>query len=197
MKGPFRNKEKRGDALDDRQTVELFLKRDETAIGCCKEKYGRRLRNIAFGILNNAQDAEECENDTYLEAWNKIPPHEPYDYLFAFLARIIRCKAINMCRKKGNEKHLLALSDEMMSCIPCKEDAVSHLDAVVLGREINAFLRLQTEEKRNIFLRRYWYADTISEIAKRFSLREGKVKMTLSRLRNSLKEYLKKEGYSI
>lgn len=183
--------------MQDEKIVELFLQRDEAAIHACQEQYGSRLRSVAYGILQNRQDAEECENDTYLDAWKSIPPHEPRNYLFAFLARITRCKAINLCRRHGQENRIAMLSDEMASCIPSCTDANSHLDAVQLGGAISAFLHLQNEEKRNIFLRRYWYLDSISQIAQHYGIREGKVKMTLFRLRNSLREYLKKEGYSL
>lgn len=183
--------------MQDEKIVELFLQRDEAAIHACQEQYGSRLRNVAYGILQNSQDAEECENDTYLDAWKSIPPHEPRNYLFAFLARITRCKAINLCRRNGQENRVVALSDEMASCIPSGADTESHLDSVQLGSTISTFLRLQNEQKRNIFLRRYWYLDSISQIANRYGMKDGKVKMILFRLRNSLRKYLKKEGYSL
>lgn len=183
--------------MQDHKIVELFLQRDEAAIHACQEQYGARLRSVAYGILQNQQDAEECENDTYLEAWKAIPPHEPKTYLFAFLARITRCNALNLCRRSEQENRIMALSDEMASCIPSGADADTHLDAVQLASAISAFLRLQKEEKRNIFLRRYWYLDSISQIAQRYGIREGKVKMTLFRLRSGLREHLKKEGYSL
>ncbi len=183
--------------MQDETIVELFLQRKETAIYACQERYGAQLRSVAYNIVQNQQDAEECENDTYLDAWKSIPPHEPRTYLFAFLARITRCKAINLCHRHGQGPRMVALSEEMASCIPSGTDTGSHLDAVQLGSAISAFLHLQNEEKRNIFLRRYWYLDSISQIAQRYGIREGSVKMTLFRLRNSLREYLKEEGYSL
>lgn len=182
--------------MQDEEIVELFLQRDEGAIRNCQMQYGTRLRGIAYGIVQDWQAAEECENDTYWEAWRAIPPHEPRSYLFAFLARITRCRAINLCRKDERRRDMVvALSDEMAACIPGSSDTQAHLDREQLGHAISCFLREQSEEKRNIFLRRYWYLDSVSQIAQRYGIREGKVKMILFRLRSSLREYLKKEGY--
>ena len=186
--------------MDDRKIVELFLERDETAIQYTSEKYGRRLRSLSHGIVQDLQTAEECENDTYVEAWNSIPPHEPSNYLYAFLARIVRHISLNCCRDRGRLKrnaYISELSMEMEQCIPSPNDCECRLDDVALKDVINGFLVSLDAEKRNVFLRRYWYLDSVSDISKRFGLSESKVKTMLFRIRNKLRGYLKKEGYTL
>ncbi len=187
-------------ALDDNRIVELFLLRDETAIKQTIEKYGSRLRFLAYGIVNDLQTAEECENDTYMEAWNTIPPHEPRDYLYAFLARITRHISLNRCRDRRRLKRsafISELSTEMEQCIPSPNDVECRIDDMALGEAINNFLSKLGEEKRNIFVRRYWYLDSVADISKRYDLSESKVKITLFRCRNGLREHLEKEGYTL
>jgi len=184
--------------LDDNRIVELYLLRDKTAIELTAEKYGSRLRSLAQGIVNDHQTAEECENDTYLQAWNLIPPHEPRSYLYAFLARIIRHISLNCCRARYRLKrsaYICELSAELEQCIPAPDDMERHIDDASLRDVINGFLGALDEEKRNMFLRRYWYLDSIAAISKRFALSESKVKTTLFRCRNQLREHLEKEGY--
>lgn len=184
--------------MDDEKIVELFINRDEAAINESTIKYGRRLRSLANGMVNDLQTAQECENDTYMEAWKSIPPHEPRSYLYPFLARITRHIALNCCRNRNRLKRsafICELSTEMEECIPSPSDMASHIDNMALGEVINGFLATLTEEKRNVFLRRYWYLDSILAISKRFALSESKVKTMLFRSRNQLREYLEKEGY--
>ena len=187
-------------AMDDSRIVDLYLQRDEDAIKHTAEKYGARLRSLAYSIIKDVRAAEECENDTYLEAWNSIPPHEPRGYLYAFLARITRHITLNSCRANSRLKrkaYICELGDELDHCIPSQDDVECRIDNAALGKAINGFLGSLDVEKRNIFIRRYWYLDSISEISKRFSMSESKVKTTLFRCRNRLKEYLKKEGYDV
>ena len=184
--------------MDDNKIIELYFCRDETAVKHTSEKYGNRLRALAYGIIKDHQTAEKCENDTYLEAWNSIPPHEPKNYLYAFLARITRHISLDCCRKRGRLKrraYISELSAEMEQCIPAPDDMECRIDDIVLGQAINEFLGTLSEEKRNVFIRRYWYLDSISDIARRFSLSESKVKTMLFRSRNRLRDYLEKEGY--
>ena len=188
------------DALDDNKIVELYLLRDETAIKQTAEKYGSRLRALAYGIVDDQQTAEECENDTYMETWNTIPPHEPRGYLYAFLARITRHISLNCCRDRNRLKRsafICELSMEMEQCIPAPDDVECRIEDMVLSKAINGFLSKLDEEKRNIFIRRYWYLDSITAISKRFALSESKVKTTLFRCRNQLRAYLKREGYTL
>lgn len=184
--------------MDNDGIIALYLNRDEAAIRQTADKFGARLRTLAYGITDDAQTAEECENDTYLEAWNAIPPHEPRDYLYAFLARITRHIALNRCRERSALKrgaYLCELSRELEQCIPAPDDAACRLDELALREAINGFLAGLDGEKRNIFVRRYWYLDSVAAIAERYGLSESKVKTTLFRCRNRLREHLEGEGY--
>ena len=186
--------------MEDGQIVDLFLSRNEAAIQCASEKYGLRLRALALHIVGETQTAEECENDAYLAAWNAIPPHEPRDYLYAFLARTVRNIALNRCRSQSRLKRdafVAELSREMEECIPAPDDLESRLDALALQEALNSFLGTLGEEKRNVFLRRYWYLDSVEEMVRRFGMSQSKIKTMLFRTRNQLREYLRKEGYAI
>lgn len=186
--------------MDDNQIVELYLLRDETAIKQTTEKFGTRLRSLAYRIVHDRQTAEECENDTYMEAWNAIPPHEPRSYLYAFLARITRHISLNCCRDRSRLKRsafICELSAEMEQCIPAPDDVSCRIDDMALSEAINGFLNTLSKEKRNIFILRYWYLDSIADISKCFALSESKVKTTLFRCRNQFREYLEKEGYTL
>jgi len=186
--------------VDDSAIVDLYLSRDESAISQTAQKYGGKLRRMANGILNNMASAEECENDTYLEAWNRIPPNEPRTYLFAFLGKIIRHLAIDECRKNSSQKRyalFCELTQEMEECIPGRNDIEESFEAEALSQSINAFLSTCPEKQRNIFVRRYWFFDSISEIAGRYGYSQSKVKTTLFRMREGLKIHLQKEGYTI
>jgi len=200
IEGPSNRKRKEMKALDDDKIVALYLRRDETAIQQTSEKFGNRLYALAYGIVKDHQAAEECENDTYMEAWNTIPPHEPKSYLYAFLARITRHISLNCCRDRRRLKRsafLCELSAELEQCIPAPDDIECRINDMALREAMNGFLGTLSEEKRNIFLRRYWYMDSIADISKRFALSEGKIKTSLFRSRNQFREYLKKEGYTL
>ncbi len=186
--------------MDDSRIVDLYLLRDETAIKSTADKYSSRLRSLSYGIVKDMQSAEECENDTYMEAWNSIPPHEPRSYLYAFLARIIRHISLNCCRDRNRLKRsafICELSAEMEQCIPSPDDVECRIDDAELSRAINGFLGKLDAEKRNIFIRRYWFLDSVADISRRFAISESKVKTTLFRCRNKLREYLSKEGYTL
>ena len=186
--------------MEDSRIVDLYLAREESAPAKTAEKFGTRLRALSYGILRDTQSAEECENDTYLAAWNSIPPHEPREYLYAFLARITRNLSLNRCRAEKRLKRnaqVSELSRELEACIPAPDDVECRIDDMALSEAINGFLAALTEEKRNIFLRRYWYLDPIAEIAQRFSVSESKVKTTLYRCREQLRKYLEREGYTL
>lgn len=186
--------------MDDNRIVELYLRRDETAIGQTAGKYGPRLRALAHSITNDLQTAEECENDTYLEAWSAIPPNEPRDYLYAFLARITRHISLNRCRDRSRLKRsafICELGAELEQCIPAQDDVQCRIDDISLGNAINDFLGKLDGEKRNIFIRRYWYLDSVADISARFALSDSKVKTTLYRCRKKLREHLEKEGYTL
>lgn len=184
--------------LEDSSIVDLYLCRDEDAISQTSKKYGSRLRTLSLGIVADRFAAEECENDTYMEAWRSIPPHEPKGYFYPFLARITRHKSLNCCRERNRLRrsaYICELTTEMEQCIPRPDDCACHMDDMELRRALNGFLESLAEEKRHIFLRRYWYLDSVSAIAKRFSISESKVKTTLYRLRGQLRDYLGQEGF--
>ena len=186
--------------MEDSQIVDLFLIRDESAIAHTAVRYGTRLRGISYGIVRDAGTAEECENDTYLQAWSSIPPNQPRQYLFAFLARIIRHISIDRCRytqRLCRSAYIQELSAELQTCVPGKDDIEHRLEAIALGQSISAFLRAQPEETRNVFIRRYWYMDSIAELSHRFSISQSKAKSMLLRCRNALRKHLEKEGYTL
>ena len=186
--------------MKDEIIVDLYLQRNENAIRETADKYGHRLRSLADGILDDPQTAEECENDTYMEAWDSIPPHEPRSYLYAFLARITRHIALNCCRDRSRLKrsaHICELSSEMEQCIPVPDDTLCRLERAELARAINGFLATLDPGKRYVFLRRYWFLDSISAISQRCGYSDSKVKSILFRSRNQLRAYLQKEGYAL
>lgn len=186
--------------MEDEKIVELYFERNESAIERTSEKYGKRLRAVSNGILKDIETAEECENDTYLEAWNIIPPNEPKTYLYAFLARIIRNISLNCCRKKNALKRnafVCELSAEMEECIPSPDDMDCRIDDMVFAEIINKFLSELDAEKKKIFVRRYWYMDSVTEISEKLLLSESKVKTSLFRTRKKLREFLEKEGYTL
>ena len=186
--------------MDDERIVELYLLRDETAIAETKAKFGTRLKNLSFGIVGDMMAAEECENDTYLGAWNAIPPHEPKNYLYAFLARIVRNISLNRCRNEKRLKryaHVISLGEELDECIASVDDTACRIDDIALGEAINGFLGTLNEDKRRIFVRRYFFCDSLNEISRRFGMSDSKVRTTLFRCRVKLREYLEREGYDL
>ncbi len=186
--------------MEDSKIVALFWDRDETAIAHTAEKYGKRLRGLSYGITEDTQTAEECENDTYRQAWDSIPPHRPVDYLYPFLARIIRHISLNCCRDRNRLKrqgHVTELTAELEQCLPAPDDCACRMEEVAFAEVLNGFLAALPKEKRQIFLRRYWYLDSVAAIAKRFGITESSVKTTLFRLRGKLREHLEKEGYEV
>ena len=183
--------------MDDRRIVMLFLERNEQGLREAKNTYGSYCRSIAYGVLRDWQDAEECENDTYLVAWNVIPPQQP-TFLAAFLGRITRNLSLKKLRtdttaKRGGNAAILSL-EELSDCIPAGKSFEEEIQAKELADTINNFLRNLPEPERKAFIFRYWYCDTISEIAGRFGFTQSKVKMMLLRTRVKLREYLIKEG---
>ncbi len=182
--------------MDDNTIVEQYLSKDEAAIKNTSEKYGRRLNALAMRIICDSSSADECENDTYMQAWNSIPPHEPRDYLYAFLARITRHLALDMCEKnhaKKRQAHIVEITDELGECIAGTDNIEDAADEMVLRESLNRFLASLDEDKRCVFLRRYWFMDEIEDISKRFGYSQSKVKSMLMRMRDKLREHLKAE----
>lgn len=186
--------------LEDTLIVDEYLRRNEDAIKMTSEKYGRKLRSISYGIVRDSGAAEECENDTYHEAWNSIPPHEPRDYFFAYLARITRHLSLSLCRHRNalrRKGYVTELTREMQESIPSGCDGGRLLDDLIFKEAFRGFLSGLPEEKRILFMRRYWYMDSIEELSERFGYSESKVKTTLFRLRKQLRKYLEREGVFI
>lgn len=184
--------------MEDMQIITLFLARNEDAIRHTDDTYGRRLYHLADGILRSGQDAEESVSDTYLAAWESIPPHRP-SFFFAFLAAICRNLSLNKLDWKLAAKRraeVVTLTEEMETCIPD-----SGYERTVTGKEIgnamDAFLEGLPKDSRLIFLRRYWYADSIAEIARRYGMTESKVKMQLVRTKEKLRIFLEKEEIGV
>lgn len=180
--------------MDNRDIVELYWQRNENAISETQAKYGRYCFSIAQNIIGNKQDSEECVNDTYISAWNAIPPHRPV-VLSTFLGKIARRLSLKKLRRRHTAKRggEVALTlDELTECIPSNstENAI-HIRE--LSKIIDDFLSKLPTDERRIFVCRYWYCEKIAQIAKRFGFGQSKVKMTLKRTREKLRERLKKE----
>ena len=182
--------------MEDKQIVAMLFARAEGAIDALGKQFGSQLLQIAWNILGNMSDAEECVSDTYLALWNAIPPAEP-DPLAPYVYRTGRNIALNRLSQdtaqKRNSRYDLSL-EELNGCLP-GENVQEAVDARELGREIDRFLAGQSEENQYIFLRRYWYGDSVTEIAGALRLRENAVSVRLNRLRRKLKTHLIKEGY--
>ena len=178
--------------MDDRQIIALFYERSEQAITELSKKYGDLCFKIAINILSDPQDAEECVNDAYLGAWNSIPPQNPAP-LRAYLCRIVRNLALKKLRtntalKRGSRVEV-SLS-ELEDCIP-DNTFDEHLSAKELTAHLNAFLSTLHRDDRAMFLKRYWFAEPLSEIAKTFGITEHNASVRLSRIRKKLRQYLK------
>ncbi len=185
--------------MEDDKIIELFWNRAEQAIAETSKKYGNYLRVIANNILRNYEDTLECENDTYLVAWNKIPPTRPQK-LLAYLGKIMRNIALdkydyNKAKKRNSEFDLLLY--ELEACIPSNNNVEKLYEDKQIPIIISKFLRDIDEENRNMFIRRYWYSDSIVAIAKQYDYTESKVKTSLFRTRNKLRMVLEQEDIAI
>ena len=180
--------------MKDTEILDLYWARNECAITETQAAYGKYCYSIAFHILHGKEDSEECVNDTWMRAWNSIPPARP-DRLSLFLGTITRNLSFDRWKQKNAKKW--GSGDELAECIP----DVSTTEAVVeqreLERQINLFLGTLQEKDRNVFLRRYWYAEEYSEIAARYGMNLNTVKTTLFRVRGKLKSHLEQEGVVI
>ncbi len=181
--------------MEDKQIVELYFARNESAIRETEKKYGKYCHYIAYNILQDHGDSEECVNDTYLNAWNAMPPQRP-GKLSAFLGKITRNLALNRYEKKTAQKrggHAMELAlEELGECVPSGEGDPT--DEIALREVINRFLRGQQTQSRIVFLQRYWYFRSIKEIAADADMSENAVKVMLHRVRERFKQFLEKEG---
>ncbi|MBR5520252.1 MAG: sigma-70 family RNA polymerase sigma factor [Clostridia bacterium] len=186
--------------MDDATILALYNQRDECAIAATREKYGALCHTIAYRILSDHGEAEECEADTYFTAWQKIPPTVPQIFS-AFLAKITRTLALDRYRKSHAQKRggstVEVSLEELADCLPTHQGVEDKLEADELAKAISAFLRTIPARDCDIFLRRYWYFDTIDEICRRYDLGASKVKMTLHRTRIKLAAYLSEEEWTI
>lgn len=183
--------------MDDSQIIELYFARDERAIGETSMKYGSYCHSIAYRILGSHPDSEEVVNDTYMGAWNAIPPTRPISFC-AFLGKIARRLALNRWRdnhreKRGGGQTELALS-ELEECIPSGSSVEEVLQKAELAHSINCFLKALPVTEKRIFVLRYWHLFSISQIAEKYHFSESKVKSMLSRTRQKLRKHLVKEG---
>ena len=186
--------------MDDSEIVKLFMDRSEKAISEAAEKYGKYCYKIAFNILSNKEDCNECVNDTFMRAWNSIPPNNP-ERLQTFLGKITRNLSLNKLEKKRAEKrgggNIEAVFDELSECIPGDKGLSDITDSMVIRDLLNEFLEALPKETRKIFVRRYWYMSPVKDIAKEYGLTESKVTVTLFRTREKLKSLLEKEDVSL
>ncbi len=183
--------------MEDKRIIALFWARDERVFDIVRKAYGKLCRRIAYNLLGNEQDTEECENDVYLALWNAIPPAKPQS-LTAYIGRIARNIALDRFDRRTAAKR----NGEMLELLPelCEvaggtvEEA---FDSAHTAELITAFLREETEEHRRLFLRRYWYGDSIAVLAEGLGCGESAVKMRLARQRERLRNFLEKEGVSV
>lgn len=180
--------------MEDQDIINLFFARDQEGLRQIADKYGGVLMALARRILRDENDAEEAVSDTWLTAWNTIPPARP-EHLYAYLAKICRFSAFGLLDKAHAQKRtatVVSLSAELEGCLPA-----DYADSGDLSDILNRFLAGLPAEKRRIFLRRYWFGDDLREIARRYGISESKVKVTLFRLRSQLKTHLEKEGITV
>ncbi len=184
--------------MDDEQIISLYFDRDERAIAETKSKYGRYCFRIAYNILKSNEDSEEVVSDTYVGAWNAIPPHRP-NVFSAFLAKITRRLSLkrlryNTARKRGGADEPTLALEELEQCIPAGGAVADEIEAKELGEMIDRFLQTQRSDDRHIFLRRYFYLEKAENIAKAFGYSRSKVYHSLDHTREKLRDYLRKEG---
>lgn len=183
--------------MEDKEIVALYWARDEKAIQETALKYGSYCTAVAMHILENREDAEECVNDAYLSAWNAIPPHKPA-LLSTFLGKIVRNLSFNRYQQKHAQKRgggeIAVILDELSEILPDREAVEEQVIRKELLRAIEDFLRTLPEDRRCMFLRRYWYSDSIGDIAAQCGRTENAVSVTLNRIRSRLRAYLTERG---
>ena len=186
--------------MDDARIVQLYWDRDEQAIPATSDKYGSYCAAIARNILGSREAAEEWVNDTFLKAWDSMPPHRP-QILSAFLGKIVRNLSFNRYKRNAADKRgggeLPVVLEELSELVSGQDDVGRELDRKELIEAIDGFLAGLSLKKRSVFVSRYWYADSISEIAARHGMKDGAVSMTLNRLRLKLRSYLVERGFEL
>ena len=186
--------------MDDNGIIQLYWDRNDQAINATSEKYGHYCKAIAKNILNNEEDAEECVNDTYLNAWNSMTTHWP-EHLATFLGKITRNLSFNKYKRNHTQKRgggeITLVLDELTDCVSDIDNVEQIIDRKELAKSISSFVKGLSIEKRNIFVRRYWYADSVSDIARDYGMLQGTVSKTLERIRKQLKAYLTERGFEL
>ena len=186
--------------MDDAKIVQLYWDRNERAITATADKYGNYCASIAKNILGNREDAEECVNDTYLNAWNSMPPHRP-SILSTFLGKIVRNLSFNRYKYNAADKRgggqVTVVLDEIAEFVSDADSVEQEIDRKELVKAIDDFLDRLPADKEKIFVCRYWYFDSISDIARRFRMTENNVSVTLNRLRLKLHNYLLERGFEL
>lgn len=184
--------------MDNDRIIELYWQRDENAIGMTVKQYGAYCLKIANNILNDPLDAEECVNDTWLALWNSIPPQRPNN-LASYIAKIVHNLSVNRLKYKIASKrgHKNVAFEELENVLMADERINDNVNLSMLQETINKFLRSYSVSGRKIFIRRYFFCESVSEIAKKYEMNENTVLKSLSRTRKKLKEYLAKEGYYV
>ena len=183
--------------MDDRRIVELFLERSEEAILETDIKYGRYCHKIAFNVLGNDEDSEECVNDAYMRAWGSIPPNEP-DSMASYIGRITRNLALDKLRQKQSDKRgngeVPVVLDELAECVSGHDELERRQDSAEIAAAIDSFLDELNSVERGVFMRRYWMMEPIADVANRYDISVSKTTTMLFRLRNRLKIHFMKEG---
>ena len=183
--------------MDDRRIVELFLERSEEAILETDIKYGRYCHRIAFNVLGNDEDSEECVNDAYMRAWGSIPPNEP-DSMASYIGRITRNLALDKLRQKQSDKRgngdVPVVLDELAECVSGHDELERRQDSAEIAAAIDSFLDELNSVERGVFMRRYWMMEPIADVANRYDISVSKTTTMLFRLRNRLKKHFMKEG---
>ena len=185
--------------MEDKQIVDLYFERSESAITETEKKYGRYCHYIAYRILENDEDAKEIVNDTYLKTWNTVPPNRP-DPLKPYVGMISRQLSLDRYEEYHTQKRggqVMLVLDELAECIPDNNSGADIGESVALSDALTRFLRDLPQRTRSIFVRRYFYMSPVAEIAKDFSMKESNVTMHLLRTRKKLEHFLKKEGFGL
>lgn len=186
--------------MEDTKIIDLYWQRDESAIRITDQTYGPYCYQVAYNILNDRMDSEECVSDTWLRAWNVMPPQRP-ERLKLFLAKITRnlsldCLKSRNARKRGGGELPLIL-EELQECVASGGDAEQELLAKELSRDVNTFVRGLPEREGNLFIRRYFFCESVEQAAHRYGITAGNASVMLSRTRKKLKAFLQQKGYAL
>lgn len=194
-----KKEQRKGKDMDDEKIINLYINRQEIAIHETDKKYGRLCNGISMGILNDKRDCEECISDTWLTLWNQIPPKRP-NPLKAYICRIIKNLSLKRYEhdhaKKRNSEYDLSI-EELNDCVSKKENVEGKIEYKELKKLIAVFIEELPKEKRVLFLRRYWFLQSVKEIAKDYDMTPKNISVKLLRIRKELKEFLREEGFEL